>query len=499
MGEIEGDLAAKTIISLAECINRGKQGSGVERRLLSLLQDSAIAYSGRANGDATLNDKLIQLGRRRAKKLVHGDNGPPQHEISPSFFGLLEPVKFIKALRNANSRVRFLRHAATSMCGKTTPADAFIIRYTSNVPMGHHWSHAHETGHLSSFEEEKDGKNNIAHETSFNNIDPQTYESNGSAHENTQKNSGSSAEEEGSKPLGKFAVFGRMLNHHGSTKLSDVDMDYSPYASSADSDGDPASESELESEYDLVDDQESDLRVYSYATALPIHVNDLPSPDHPTHHRWRSGALPSSELLACEETETPDANGKFMSWPGSIQIIDAQDPEAYTYYATLGDETEAALFARRQEFEQLSGRPIDLGDLLWCLEHDLIDPATIVRQMRSPQTSKQRKLLKSLGIFTAVAMIYDDLPDMTIDVGVLERPIAETRWARDLLPANGVADFHISPLEQRMVFAIIAYFESGVHDVDPKQLESVIALSAADSLFVSQQVSKPNDPLELSN
>jgi hypothetical protein len=90
-------------------------------------------------------------------------------------------------------------------------------------------------------------------------------------------------------------------------------------------------------------------------------------------------------------------------------------------------------------------------------------------------------------------MVYNDLPDMTIDVGILDRPIVETQWARDI---NIALDFHIPPPTQKMAFAIIAYFESGIHDVDPKQLESVIALSAADSLFVSQQVNKPIVPFK---
>jgi hypothetical protein len=59
MNESQGDLAPKAIISLTEYMKHGEQGSRMEKRLLNLLQDSAIAYSRQKSGDKTLNNKLI--------------------------------------------------------------------------------------------------------------------------------------------------------------------------------------------------------------------------------------------------------------------------------------------------------------------------------------------------------------------------------------------------------------------------------------------------------
>ncbi|KAH3948728.1 hypothetical protein HBH53_098360 [Parastagonospora nodorum] len=468
MNESQGDLAAKAIISLTEYIKHGEQGSRMEKRLLNLLQDSAIAYSRRKSGDETLNNKLIHLGRRRAQRLVHGSSLPPQYVISPSFFGLLDSATFIKALRDSNSRIRFLRHVATSLYGKTTPADAFIIRYTGDLPKSRHSSHAHDTGCLSSLGEEKDDKNPIGHKTSIYKIDPRAP-----AHES----------------LRTSTVVEVTMHDREFELLSDIEMQNSTYAFIAHSDQYSASESGTDTigfgEYE----EGCVYGKFSYATASPTNFSGLPDLLYPAHHRWTLGHIPSNDSLLDGELVTFDAHGKFKSWPDCLQITGAQDPVAYTYHVALGDETEAALFTRRKKSEQLPDRPIDLEDLLWCLEHDIIDSATLLRQLCSLHPSNNYRLLETLGIFAAVAMVYDDLPDMTIDVGVLERPIAETRCARDLHPKTRLPqDTRIITCTQNTAFAIIAYFESGIHDVDPKQLESVIALSAADSLFVSQQL-----------
>lgn len=467
----------------------------MDKRFLGLLQDSAVAYSGRKTGDETLNNKLIQLGRRRAQRLVHGADGPQQYENSPFFFGLLDTATFISVLRNLDSRIRFLRNVATSQCTKTTPADAFIIRYRRT------WTsrpivHAPDTGHLSNFEGGKDTEDSIPQEAYINKDDTQMYDGNAPAHGNTQISDCSSAEEEEHEPVRKVAIVEDTLQHDESAQLSDDEMQYSAYASCDCCDDDLVYESG--SDYRSGAELRSAPGLYSYATAVPMHFSGLSELLHPTHHRWTSGPNPSNDSLSDGETETLDADGKFMSWPNCIRIVGVQNPDTYTYYATLGNKTEVALFVRRQQFEQLPDRPIGLEDLLWCLEQDLIDPATILRQLCVPYTSKPGKLLKTLGTFAAVAMVYDDLPDMTIDVGVLERPIAETRWAPDLLlRTSSMTDKpRAEPPSQSMAFAIIAYLESGIHDVDPRQLQSVVALSAADSLFVSQQVSKPIIPLK---
>jgi hypothetical protein len=160
-----------------------------------------------------------------------------------------------------------LRHVATSLYGKTTPADAFIIRYTGDLPKSRHSSHAHDTGHLSSLGEEKDDKDPIGHKTSIYKIDPHA-------------------------PAHESLVVEVTMHHREFELLSDIEMQNTTYAFIAHSDQYSTSESGTDT---IGFGEHEEGRVYgkfSSATASPTTFSGLPDLLHPTHHRWTLGHIP---------------------------------------------------------------------------------------------------------------------------------------------------------------------------------------------------------------
>lgn len=139
LSDSKGNLLAKAVIALVDCINSIEQGSMDDDRFLKLLRDGAVAYAERAIGDEVLNHKLIQLGRRRARSFIWGDGENSDKETSAFFFNLLQPSFFMQALQSTENRIKFLRQVASRLAEEGTPSDAFLIRYPHHVSRSYTW------------------------------------------------------------------------------------------------------------------------------------------------------------------------------------------------------------------------------------------------------------------------------------------------------------------------------------------------------------------------
>lgn len=228
---------------------------------------------------------------------------------------------------------------------------------------------------------------------------------------------------------------------------------------------------------------------YSFATALPLgnrgHTDTSTlhrSPDNPIydHHRWLPSYLHDT-FLSNGETWTLDAGERFKSWDDCVEIVGTKDDFSYGFL--LGD-TNAALYARREPgLPRLYDNAITVEHFQWCMDHNLFDPANLLNSLLFTHSAKNDRLKQTLVSLAFAAMLYDDLPGVSIDVGILSRPLVDTLWARDMNYGSKVYP------EYDGAFSLISYFESGVHDIDPTQLKDVIALSSTNSLFVSLPVS----------
>ncbi|KAH7408157.1 hypothetical protein DE146DRAFT_711785 [Phaeosphaeria sp. MPI-PUGE-AT-0046c] len=418
----QSQLAADAIIATMDYLEHHKQGSRTDKRLFRLLRDSALAYSEREAGDSALNSKLIQLGRRRAKKFVHDSDRPQESTASPKFFSFLQPSVFMDALKDVESRVTFLRHVGKSLTVDEDSPDAFLIRYATNM--------------------------------TIDAVQPNT---------------------------------------------SPLDNDHKPFADSIDAYESSRSVDDMPDTYSTTPLTGQTWHGTKWGSISPdITLDTAEDVDHVIHHRWLP-VQPSFFNIPEGERVTLDADARFRSWDFNVQIIGAEDPNAYTYDFVLGSPLDAALFVQRQASEKFNGLEITLENFIWCLEQNLIDPYRILSRLRFADSTSGGKLETTMRILAAVAAVYDDLPDTNLDIGILNRSLIETRWVRNIFPLENLLSAPTPVLNHGGKFAIIAYFESGFHDVDPTQLQNVIALSSTNSLFVCRPLLEdPHTSLEQS-
>ncbi|OJJ45239.1 hypothetical protein ASPZODRAFT_557669 [Penicilliopsis zonata CBS 506.65] len=108
-----------------------------------------------------------------------------------------------------------------------------------------------------------------------------------------------------------------------------------------------------------------------------------------------------------------------------------------------------------------------------------------------PDLSDQSEY-RNLQALSTIADIYSGLNGATLDVQVLKCDLSQTRWLNSVLSWLRRANNWAKPLSRKgplpmnhaLSFACIVMMETGRYDLDPAQLKSVMALSAADSVYV---------------
>jgi hypothetical protein len=132
-------------------------------------------------------------------------------------------------------------------------------------------------------------------------------------------------------------------------------------------------------------------------------------------------------------------------------------------------EIEAGLFSAASLSEILD---IPVGSL-W-IERQQLDENDEARNTEANYIRAQSKeVAKSLDALVKAAKVYRDLPNSTIDIGVTSQPLAAAKY----LESSG------SMLADK--FSCIAFFESGIINVDPEELNEVIAISSGNSLHIA--------------
>lgn len=163
-----------------------------------------------------------------------------------------------------------------------------------------------------------------------------------------------------------------------------------------------------------------------------------------------------------------------------------------TYKYLLGDTSSGALYSTLTDENYYSDlATVSLEDFQWCLERGLLNHTALHSFWCEPHPSNGI-LQDTLQALAFAAIIYDGLPDATVDVGIFDRSLLETHWARMIRGRHVETEAHVDvqPGSENgaLVFSLLSYLESGIYDVDPKQLDKVIALSSANSLFVPLSV-----------
>ena len=194
-------------------------------------------------------------------------------------------------------------------------------------------------------------------------------------------------------------------------------------------------------------------------------------------------------------------------WP-SMRLTNTKDsrlynvPEEPAYKMVYGDVDSAALFVigdRSSLIDLAHPAGEDTPRMFTLFEESKIDHNMVVQQllryfqMGNPKVDPYLQCAK--GISTA-ATLYRDFENSTVDVRVLQCKLYQSRWLYRATCASVNSSMMVAPretpasllpykLDRATAFACIAMFESGVYDVDPAELDNVMAMSSGDSIYTS--------------
>ncbi|KEY65335.1 hypothetical protein S7711_01846 [Stachybotrys chartarum IBT 7711] len=126
--------------------------------------------------------------------------------------------------------------------------------------------------------------------------------------------------------------------------------------------------------------------------------------------------------------------------------------------------------------------------------------ATGAFSLMSSRCNKSKVWLMSLRVLEVAEELYKQLPKATVSLRLLEQDLLKAKWLplpiRSILDDNNPMDSFINAtkatashflegMSRADAFACIAMFESGQFNIDPEQLNEVVALCCEDSIFVA--------------
>lgn len=212
----------------------------------------------------------------------------------------------------------------------------------------------------------------------------------------------------------------------------------------------------------------------------------------PTQVQKQPGAVPRTALNAVAAANAAAAVAKRMNAPIKFKYV-------------VGDLSEAAIFQRTDISLVPDGQPLVVEDVAWSdiknyLEKRIISPRRLHQHMSdlgpiSPNLqTRHNELVPSLRALAKLDELYGHLPGATISPRLLtsDFTLGDAKWAAHSVDIPRVPGPRIS-----VAFACIAMCETGILDLDPLGLESVMAVSSGDSLYIaSNVVQDPAQPVQ---
>jgi hypothetical protein len=190
--------------------------------------------------------------------------------------------------------------------------------------------------------------------------------------------------------------------------------------------------------------------------------------------------------------------GQLGSWHNDHQFFDRPEGGSWTRYDYIfGNYRGTGLFIQ-QSYGNIKStdagytlpESVSPDEILWCLKNQMFfvenSVASSVKAGSIKRSSLSRAIHSSttsgLDALTKAYCVYQNLPDATIDLGVLHRSLSQTKWARRVAAGKGTC------FSQSAALSCLAYFEDGRSDIDPDVLEGAFAMSAGDSIYISERV-----------
>jgi hypothetical protein len=241
-----------------------------------------------------------------------------------------------------------------------------------------------------------------------------------------------------------------------------------------------------------------------YATAIPLHHKSKKR-EHAaedcqivrSHHRWLLKRHTGSTLI--QENWTWRKDDDFLSRADDFDKT-TDSPTLKIYSLLFGDPQTAAIFTEASPM--VRHRPPILPlleDLEWCFQKDAFSLKDLLSQIEHG-SSALGDVIRTLNALSIAAKVYNLLPEATVAIGALYRPLYRTKWATSVYQDFTGWDknygavrrtqtaFDEDSLGRHTALSCVAYLESGFCDIEPSLLTDVIALSSEDSLYISMQV-----------
>lgn len=229
------------------------------------------------------------------------------------------------------------------------------------------------------------------------------------------------------------------------------------------------------------------------ATLLPISTlqRKRKSPDHGSssarHKRFSIGNAGLVAEIPGEDQEYRSPKSiDFTGYPESFKVNDVH------YILVLGNPQKAALY-QAWDSPSISLREPNLEDFYSLLTSEEINPVEMLRQSSGVQILKPLEM--ALRSFSVIAMVYSVIPNATIAVEVLSRPLLKAAWVQGLSLddttdesqgplLNGIPEF----VDRETAFACITFL-LGLENISPNYFSDVFAMAYEDSLFIANEVS----------
>jgi hypothetical protein len=229
---------------------------------------------------------------------------------------------------------------------------------------------------------------------------------------------------------------------------------------------------------------------FCYATVSPtwypvfrlitnVNLGDTDEKLSQTHHRWvpeGSYASPSGECIH-------PLNAKHLRMDGFDLLLTDDTSAVQSRYSWVFGNIEAAAVFVRKGSKPIAESNFHIEDFLHCHKNGLLSHAKIVEHVVAHNLpSPVAKLLSALSI---VDHIYEELSGATVSLKCFEKPLVKSKWYEWNSLQSGTT-------QRKLALAIVSYFDSGSCDLDPGDLDQVIAVSSGDFIYVPGQVSNRN-------
>ena len=229
-----------------------------------------------------------------------------------------------------------------------------------------------------------------------------------------------------------------------------------------------------------------------------------------------------SQLESNEEgSDTERSSQKAREFEDFMEADDMQrtelaekiETQELEYFA--GDLMSTALFVGKYQGDIQQSDPVSSEELLEYLSppYHYIKLKTLLKYLcrLERRSSRYGSLTRSLFGLSIASNIYNDIPGATIAMSIIKQPLCDAYWIPKRLDEDGSTDDLLDtesnrsknepqePLDPHVVsyaakFACIAMMELGDWNGHPRGLQSVMAMSTANSIYVASQLLQ--DPFE---